>query len=649
MICVEALNVYPESVTLKVGTWYYSAQAVVFPAYADCTTVEWYSDNENVATVNPSSGYIYAKNPGTAKVYAHTTDGSDIRQYITVTVQDKIYVNSVELCPASISVAKGDCVDLAATVLPENATNRALEWTSSNSSVSGVYLGTVCGFEEGTATITATATDGSGKSATCQVTVTSAVLVETVTVTPATKTLEYGKADFLHATVCPENALNRTVEWTSSNPDIVVVSPTEGIIYGKGEGTATVYATATDGSGVRGSCVVTVPRLVPVYLVEVCPEEQTMTIGEEKQLDFDIYPANATNKMLQWNSSNTNVATVTAQSGYVKAIAEGETIITATAANGVVSNECKLSVKKPSITIQQNGLKNEIIFDQTGKKWICIEDEYVFFDSSSASEEERQKYRTYGEYCMDNLYDADALKITREEMNGLVFPSKEYLRTYEDEELRILFALDPHGVAAYVHLYAKHMYSTLEEQEAYKDSMFRILYKRNPRHYTRRVDNGYWYIETNWQDKDIQTVLSESDFIFGLRPIWDKSVLFVFIKSLLESALDLILDWAQIGNILFFVEFINDIVLKNNITTAVSQELLGELLDTLEKKVSKVILTVFNVAALAGASAFEEALRLADYEKKVYLYCLDNCKYDVYIKNLNGEIARLDSIRGALE
>ena len=100
---------------------------------------------------------------------------------------------------------------------------------------------------------------------------------------------------------------------------------------------------------------------------------------------------------------------------------------------------------------------------------------------------------------------------------------------------------------------------------------------------------------------------------------------------------------------MFFVDFIKDVAVRNNVSTSLSQELLNSLLGEMQRKVTKTILRVFNVAALAGYAAYEEAMRLPDYEKSVYMYCIENSKYNIYIKNDYGDIARLDSIRGALE
>lgn len=113
---VYSVNVYPSSTTIKTGNWYYGAYAIV-NASSNCNTdVRWYSNNTSIATVNASSGYIYAKAPGTTRIYAQSTIDSSKKDYITVTVTSgTICVDSVALNRSSISLEKGDTFDLFAT------------------------------------------------------------------------------------------------------------------------------------------------------------------------------------------------------------------------------------------------------------------------------------------------------------------------------------------------------------------------------------------------------------------------------------------------------------------------------------------------------------------------------------------------------
>ena len=186
MTYANSVNVYPSRVTVQTGHWYYDAWAEVCPADAE---VEWYSDNTSVASVNASSGHIYANSPGTARIYARATDCSGVSDYLTVTVSNTVCVSTVELNRASISLEKGDSIALAATVYPTNATNPAIHWRSTNTSVATVDGGVVTAKARGNAYIYAEAMDGSGAAANCYVSVTEDILVTSVTVSPARKTM----------------------------------------------------------------------------------------------------------------------------------------------------------------------------------------------------------------------------------------------------------------------------------------------------------------------------------------------------------------------------------------------------------------------------------------------------------------------------
>ena len=155
--------------------------------------------------------------------------------------------------------AAGATVQLTATVLPENASNKSVTWSSSNENVATVSAtGLVTAVANGTATITATAADGSGKKATCAVTVNIPVPATSVTLNQTEATLTAAGATVqLTATVLPENASNKNVTWSSSNESVATVSET-GLVTAVANGTATITATAADGTNKTATCVVTV-------------------------------------------------------------------------------------------------------------------------------------------------------------------------------------------------------------------------------------------------------------------------------------------------------------------------------------------------------------------------------------------------------
>ena len=347
MICVNSVSVSPKSITMKVGTWSYAAHAETCPSNADCKCVVWRSSNTSVATVNSSSGYIYARAAGTAVISATATDGSGCTDSIVVTVNDKVSVESITMNRTVVSLKEGDKTALSATVYPQNADNRAVIWSSSNTCVATVSGGVVTAVAKGTAVITATAADGSGKYATCTVSVTKDILVTSITVDPCSETMRKGIAAYFYATVCPEAATNPNVVWSSSNPCVATVNPHSGLVYTRNAGTTVISATACDGSGVKGICHLTVTDCVCVEEITISESLVKLNKGDKYQLAATVLPEDATNKSIMWRSSNPCVAKVNVRTGLVTAISAGHAFIHVIARDGsCVEGRCRISVKQ---------------------------------------------------------------------------------------------------------------------------------------------------------------------------------------------------------------------------------------------------------------------------------------------------------------
>ncbi|MEX3713550.1 Ig-like domain-containing protein [Cytobacillus horneckiae] len=159
-------------------------------------------------------------------------------------------VASISLSKTTTSLSVGESELLIATVLPEDANNKTVKFTSANASVASVDPnGRVTANAGGTAIITANA---SGKTATCSVTVT--VPVSGVTLNKTETSLNIGGEEVLVATVLPSNASNKSVSFTSSEQSVVTVD-SSGKVVAVGEGNATITVTA---SGKTATCMVTV-------------------------------------------------------------------------------------------------------------------------------------------------------------------------------------------------------------------------------------------------------------------------------------------------------------------------------------------------------------------------------------------------------
>ena len=174
-----------------------------------------------------------------------------------------IKVTGVTLNATELTLEPDKTAALTATILPSDALDQAVEWTSSDTSVATITASstdprqvTVTAGQEGTAIITCTTHDGS-KTAACTVTVAvPTVPVAEITLSRTELTLVKGENATLTATVSPANATNKGVTWVSNNPSAATVSG--GVVKAIGKGKAVIICLAADGSDVTGSCTVTV-------------------------------------------------------------------------------------------------------------------------------------------------------------------------------------------------------------------------------------------------------------------------------------------------------------------------------------------------------------------------------------------------------
>ena len=255
---------------------------------------------------------------------------------------ERALVELLVLSPSSLTLFEGQSTTLTVEVLPEYASTKDVEWSSSAPDVATVDAsGRVVAVKAGSAVITCSAVDGSGVQATCNVTVTE-VPVTSIKVVPSELSLKVTESARLVATVEPETASNKNLSWSSSDETIVKVDA-EGNVTAVKEGRAVVTVTAVDGSGVKTEVIVTVLS-TPVSSIVLNRETAALQVSGTIRLSATVMPETATNKGVTWSSSNDAVATVSAD-GLVTAMSLGEALITATAADGSgVTATCRVTV-----------------------------------------------------------------------------------------------------------------------------------------------------------------------------------------------------------------------------------------------------------------------------------------------------------------
>lgn len=244
---------------------------------------------------------------------------------VTYSAPEQVAVTGMTLEKKSIEVEKGKTETINAIITPENATRKGITWTSSDTNVATVTNGVVKGISAGTATITATTKDGNFTD-TCEVTVMQNA-VTGIRISEKLIDLGMGYKKQITATVMPDDATDKSVEWTSENPEIATVSD-NGTITGKSYGRTVVTATTTDG-GYTAKCVVRVKpidvfdatgnnefvlsntdsetKLVSSTAKGMSLEQTNSNVGAEVYKDFEVFSDNKAKISFKFNTGGQRV------------------------------------------------------------------------------------------------------------------------------------------------------------------------------------------------------------------------------------------------------------------------------------------------------------------------------------------------------
>lgn len=337
--------------------------ATIMPADASNKEVRWSSSNDNVCIVN--NGLVTAVGAGTSSVTATTVDGSFTATCIVNVTQ---HVSDIELNKSALSLKVGESEKLQATVLPQNAENKMVTWTSSDSRIAIVDAnGNVAAIKAGEAWIKAVSTDNPLAKDSCKLTVIQPVT--NIKITPETyRFTNIGENIQLETTVLPEDATNKDVKWSSTNESVCVVA--NGKVIATGYGTAVVLATTIDGGHTVSCAIVVEKETIPVTGINLSQNTANLYKGETLLLTAEITPQNATNKNLIWKSSNESICIVS-QSGLLVGLNEGNAIITVTPENGVGQAQCVVTVEDNANAIQSinEDTNNDVpVYDLMGQK-----------------------------------------------------------------------------------------------------------------------------------------------------------------------------------------------------------------------------------------------------------------------------------------
>lgn len=303
---VESITLEPTSLVLIEGN---SQQliATVLPTFASTKDIEWSSSAPDIATVS-ATGLVTALKSGNCVITAAAVDGSGVTATCPVTVTE-IPVTSVTLNRSTATLKATETVQLSGSVLPANASNKDLVWTTSDENIATVSeSGLVTAVAVGEVTITATSQSTPDISATCLVSVVPTP-VASITLSQTSVSLKATETVSLTATVAPETATVKDVIWTSDNPKVATVDE-NGVITAVAVGEAVITATATDGSGIFNTVKVQVEPIYAESLTIVAEGSTTLRDGETVQLRAVFVPENTTDKRVTWDAGPKINATI---------------------------------------------------------------------------------------------------------------------------------------------------------------------------------------------------------------------------------------------------------------------------------------------------------------------------------------------------
>lgn len=240
-IDVTEIRLDKENITMPVGSTY-RLTATILPENATDKTLVWKSDDESVAIVD-KDGLVIAVKGGFETIISAATPKGDVKAICKVTVEKKVVpVSGITIDKESLQMK---VYHLAATVSPEDATDKSVVWKSEDESIATVdQEGLVTAVKGGSKTmITATSGDFS---ASCAVTIEEEVIpVKGITLDKEIIEMAVGSSYRLNATITPSDATDKTIIWESSDETIAIVS-SSGVIGALKEGDVTITAYSSD-------------------------------------------------------------------------------------------------------------------------------------------------------------------------------------------------------------------------------------------------------------------------------------------------------------------------------------------------------------------------------------------------------------------
>ena len=277
--------------------------AVCDPENASIKDVVWSSKHPTIATVD-SNGVVTGLKKGTATITATAADGSKTVGTVLITVTQP--VASLAFTNTDLSVVVGRTAQAKVTARPADASDKSVDWSSSDESIATVKNGVIHGNKAGVCTITATSRSNPEVSVSAQVTVKQLITKIECVNDPGELNMLVGETRQLYWKITPDDATIQTLTFKSQHNTVLTVDG-NGVVTAVKRGLASVYAVSQDGSGKQGAARINV--IQPVTGVQLHRTTYLIQLYQAGRITAYPQPKDANNQRVTWSTGDESIAT----------------------------------------------------------------------------------------------------------------------------------------------------------------------------------------------------------------------------------------------------------------------------------------------------------------------------------------------------
>ncbi len=283
--------------------------------------VIWSSSAPDIVSVD-QNGSIKALKPGQATITVKSVEYDPILRpnlLDSIQVSVDIPVESISIQPGELKLKQGDTESIQAIINPSNATNQNVRWSVQDTNIVSINpsgkTANLTGKELGETTITVTSDDGN-KQAQIKVTV-----VPNIVISPDVMRLQVDETKSFSVNLSDKSL----VTWSIVDSSKATIDSKTGAVKGLKVGETKVRATYTKDSSVYDE----VTLIVEANLESIrLPQNVNILVGETVTLVPEVNPGRPSDYELIWSSGNTNIATISNNSGVLTGVSLGKTIVT---------------------------------------------------------------------------------------------------------------------------------------------------------------------------------------------------------------------------------------------------------------------------------------------------------------------------------